>query len=183
MEDIFMKKLIVLLFTIILLLPDCAFARKRNYNSLCSTQPASAPVQITLSEIGYSQGHTFIVQEGYNKGEIITNSPKIYVRSALKNLGKKTITAYSFSIQIFKKSFFEDEGDELIFKAHVTNDKCRIKPGKSSAETRYQPYIASNEHHNNIRHLEPDSITKIVYKLRYLKYSDGTSEGFLLLGN
>lgn len=177
-----MKKLIVFLFTIVLLLPNCAFARKQNYNSLCSTLPASAPVQITLSEIGYSEGHTFIVQNGYNKGEIITNSPKIYMRNALKNLGKKTITAYSFSIQIFRKSFFEDEEDELIFKGYVTKDKCRIKPGKSSAETRCQNYIASNGPHINIRNLDPNTITKIVYKLGYLKYSDGTSEGFLLLG-
>lgn len=79
-----MKKLIVLLFAIVLLFPSSAFARKKNYNKLCSTTPASAPITITLSEIGYQPGYKRIILEGINKGNVISDSPKIYARHANK---------------------------------------------------------------------------------------------------
>lgn len=166
-----MKKLIVLLFTIVLLLPDCAFARKRNYNSLCSTQPASAPVQITLSEIGYSDGYIRVVQEGYNKGEIISVSPKVFARHALKNKSKKTITSYRFKVKIYSKN-------KLIYHADINNDKCRIRPDKSSANTWYQVYDDSKEYHKNVRNNLTDQTVNIIYEIHSLGYSDGTSENF-----
>lgn len=171
-----MKKLIVLLFTIVLLLPDCAFARKRNYNSLCSTLPASAPVEITLSEIGYKPEYKYIVQDGYNKGQIITNLPQIYLRHAVKNKSGKIITSYSFNVKIYRKDYVS--GEEIIFSGNINKERCRIRPGISAAETWYQTYNDSREYHNNIRNHLTDHMTRIVYELYSIKYSDGTSEIF-----
>lgn len=171
-----MKKLIVLLFAIVLLLPSSAFARKKNYNKLCSTTPASAPVTITLSEIGYQPGYKRIILEGVNKGNVISGSPKIYARHAIKNKSQKTITECSFKVFIYRPLTSND--DLLVFEQFIDDNKIRIKPGKSSAKTWIFEYDNSNEFLKNIKNHVMDKANKIVYELYYLGYSDGSSETF-----
>ncbi len=177
-----MKKLFLIL--VILLIPVSAFAKnpfsflqpkKKNYTSFCRTMPTSAPVSITLSEIDYKSEKT-TVEKGYYRDKVKTEPAEIYLRHAIKNNSKKTITACYFQVQVYYTAF--GVFDYTLYEKNNVWENIRIKPGKSYAETHYEAYNASNKNHERIKKGMCEYITKVVYKVFCIKYSDGTSESF-----
>ncbi len=67
-----MKKIITFVILLIQLFQVSVFARNNPYTSVCQTLPASATVSITLREIGYQKGKTYIGTKFYNKNEVVT---------------------------------------------------------------------------------------------------------------
>jgi hypothetical protein len=179
-----MKKVTLFIFLMVLLLPISSFAKnpfrflspkKKNYTSFCLTLPASAPVLITLSEIDYKSDKT-TVEKGYYNSSIKTEPAEIYLRHAIKNNSKKTITACYFQVQVYYTAF--GAFDYILYDKNYVWENIRIKHGKSYAETSYEPFNASNKNHERIKKGMCEYITKVVYKVFCVKYSDGTSEGF-----
>ena len=180
-----MKKVTLFIFLMVLLCPVSSFAKnpfrflspkKKNFTPICHTLPASAPVTITLSEIGYDIEKTYVEKRTYGGEEIKTEPARIYLRHAVKNKGKKTITACNFQVKIYYSPFVVFE--KVLYEGNIFWHVCNIRPGKSQAETWKEIYKNSNEWHDNIRKVSEDFITSIVYKVYFVKYSDGTSEGF-----
>ena len=179
-----MKKMLLILA--ILLIPSYAFAKnpfsflKRNgnkYRSICSTLPASSPVTITLSEIDYESEKTTI-KKGYYTDTVETKPAKILIRHSIKNNGKKTITACYFRVKIQYSALgvFSD----TLYEDNFFWPECKIRPGKSQAETWPKEYKESEKNHELIKKGLTESISKVTYKVFFIKYSDGTSEGFNL---
>ncbi len=171
-----MKKISVFVILLVLLFPVSVFARKNPYTSVCQTLPASATVLITLREIGYQKGKTYIGTKFYNKNEIVTEPAKIYIRNAIKNNSKKTITSCYYSVKIY--STILGMLDNTIYEGNIILPTCRIGAGKTYAETKHEQYNEANKYHLNINKGLTEHISKIVYKVYFVKYSDGTSESF-----
>ena len=179
--EINMKKLLLIL--VILLIPSSVFARnpfsflKRNgnkYRSICSTLPASSPVTITLSEIDYESEKTTI-KKGYYTDTVETKPARILIRHAVKNNSKKTITACYFHIKVLYNSGILSG---TLYEGNIPRMECNIRPRKKLVETIREQYNSSNNSHELIKKGFADDVSKIICKVYFVKYSDGTSEGF-----
>lgn len=177
-----MKKLLIIMA--ILLLPVSAFARNifshifkdKNYAPLCSTLPASSPVTITLREIRHESDTTYIEKRSDTKSEVTSKPAKIYIQYAVRNKSKKTITACYFHIKVYYNSM-GTLGDTL-FEGNVTRMGCNIKPRKKLVDTIHERYSSSNNSHELIKSGFANDVSKIICKVYFVKYSDGTSESF-----
>ncbi len=177
-----MKKLLVLMA--ILLLPVSAFAvnifshifKGKNYAPLCSTFPASSPVTITLRGIRYESDTTYIEKESDTRSRVTTTPAKIYIQYAVRNKGKKTITACYFHIKVLYNSMGTLSG--TLYEGNVTRMECNIRPRKKLVDTIHEQYNSSNNSHELIKKGFADDVSKIICKVYFVKYSDGTSEGF-----
>ena len=171
-----MKKISVFIILVVLLFPVHVFARENPYSAICQTLPASAPISITLREIGYQKEKTYIGNKFYNKNEVITEPAKIYIRNAVRNNSKKTITSCYYSIKVC--STLLGMLDNTIYEGNIILPKCKIGPRRTYAETKHEQYNEGNKYHLNINKGLADHISKIIYKVYFVKYSDGTSESF-----
>lgn len=177
-----MKKLFVIL--VILLIPVSASAknifsqifRGKNYAPLCSTFPASAPVTITLREIRYEGDSTYIEKKSDTRSKVTSKPAKIYIQYAVRNKSNKTITACYFHIRVFY--YTVGVFSETLYEGNVTRMECNIRPGNKLVDTIHEYYNSSNKSHELIRKGLADNASKIVCKVYFVKYSDGTSEGF-----
>ena len=177
-----MKKLLMLMA--ILLLPVSAFAgnifshifKGKNYAPLCSTFPASSPVTITLRGIRYESDTTYIEKESDTRSRVTTTPAKIYIQYAVRNKGKKTITACYFHIKVLYNSMGTLSG--TLYEGNVTRMECNIRPRKKLVDTIQEQYNSSNNSHELIKKGFADDVSKIICKVYFVKYSDGTSEGF-----
>ncbi len=177
-----MKKLLV--FLAILLFPVSASAgnifshifKGKNYAPLCSTFPASSPVTITLRGIRYESDSTYIEKKSDTRSEVTTKPSKIYIQYAVRNKGKKTVTACYFHIKVYYNSF--GTFSETLYEGNVTRMECNIRPGKKLVDTIHEQYNSSNNSHELIKKGFADNVSKIICKVYFVKYSDGTSEGF-----
>lgn len=166
----------------IMLLPVSASARNifsqifkgKNYAPLCSTLPASSPVTITLRGIRYESDTTYIEKESDTRSKVTSKPAKIYIQYAVRNKGKKTVTACYFHVKVYYNSLgtFSD----TLYEGNVTRMECNIRPGKKLVDTIHEQYNSSNNSHELIRKGFADDVSKIICKVYFVKYSDGTSE-------
>jgi hypothetical protein len=177
-----MKKLLMILA--ILLVPVSTYAgnifshifKGRNYAPLCSTSPASSPVKITLREIRYESDSTYIEKQSDTRSEVTSKPAKIYIQYAVRNKSKKTVTACYFHIKVCYNSMGTLGG--TLYEGNVTRMGCNIRPGKKLVDTIHERYSSSNNSHELIKSGFSNDVSKIICKVYFVKYSDGTSEGF-----
>lgn len=179
-----MKKVTLFIILMVLLCPVSSFARNifsqifrgKNYAPLCSTFPASSPVTITLREIRYEGDSTYIEKKSDTRSKVTSKPAKIYLQYAIRNKGKKTVTACYFHIRVYY--YTVGVFSETLYEGNVTRMECNIKPGNKLVDTIHEYYNNSKKSHELIRKGLADSVSKIVCKVYFVKYSDGTSEGF-----
>ena len=179
-----MKKVTIFIILMVLLVPVSSFARNifsqifrgKNYAPLCSTFPASSPVTITLREIRYEGDSTYIEKKSDTRSKVTSKPAKIYIQYAVRNKGNKTITACYFHIRVYY--YTVGVFSETLYEGNVTRMECNIKPGNKLVDTIHEYYNNSNKSHELIRKGLADNLSKIVCKVYFVKYSDGTSEGF-----
>ncbi len=179
-----MKKVILFIFFMVLLCPISSFARNifsqifrgKNYAPLCSTFPASSPVTITLREIKYEGDSTYIEKKSDTRSKVTSNPANIDIQYVVRNKSKKTITACYFQVKVYYNSFgtFTD----TLYEGNVMRTECNIRPGKKLVGYIYEQYNSSKKSHELMRKGLADNVSKIVCKVYFVKYSDGTSEGF-----